>query len=67
MQMHGAFVSKLQPGSRAPLHPVEEVPKVLPGELLPRSTHLKRAHIVTLEVKKINALYRYELITVAEV
>ena len=43
-------MSKLQPGSRVPLHPVDEVPKVIPGELLPRSTHLKRAHIVTLEV-----------------
>ena len=51
MQVHGGYVSKLQPGSRVPLHPVDEVPKVIPGELLPRSTHLKRAHIVTLEVE----------------
>ena len=52
--MHGAHVSKLQPGSKVPLHPVEEVPIVTPGELVPRSTRLKRAHIVTLEVKSLN-------------
>lgn len=45
-------MSKLQPGSKVPLHPVDNVPEVMPGELLPRSAHLKRAHIVTLEVKK---------------
>ena len=50
VQVHGAYTSKLEHNEEVPLHPIDKMPVVKPGELLPRSTHLKRAHVVTLEV-----------------
>ena len=46
-------MSKLDHDRKIPLHPIDKVAKVTPGELLPRSTHLKRAHIITLEVSNV--------------
>lgn len=70
-KVHGAYVSKIEHGRKIPLHPVDKVPEVIPGELLSRSTYLKRAHIVTLEVQthlgwvlyhvKFNLLYLFHL------
>ena len=40
----------MRSGATVPLHPVDGPIRVKPGELLPKGTHLRKIHILQLQV-----------------